>query len=237
MVNTRETAQLMISHSKKNDYYWKARSYAHHLEPTLYRDIVHDAFVDYALKNNKNLFDEPLALIFRVVRYRFYDFLKVKHGWNGKEKNPTRSYIEYNDHLINRITPLDELEGIQLNEQINSASTLIFTHTNSRPNLLNSILDLKKRGYMNKEISQVLSISPTLITYYLKRLMSYINNPFTDKKEKGRSISAHQWDKLSDKEDYLLEEENEFYVLYRHKESGEGLLVKLPAQKMNPYIK
>lgn len=210
-----------------NDVYWKARSYAFRLEPGLYRDLVHDAFLDYAVKRNKNLFDEPLGVIFRVIKNKFFDFLKAKY---------VRNYEEYNDHLITTTTPIDILEYQELDERIKGSPSML-NNNNSKPEILQAIIDLKLRGFTNTEVAEELNLSKALIGYYLKRLMSYINNPFTGKKEKGRSISLHQWEKLSDKEDYDLEDDNEFYILRRHKESKEGLLVKLPVAKTNQHIK
>jgi len=50
-------------------------------------------------------------------------------------------------------------------------------------------------------------------------------------------ISEKHYEEKIDHNDYDLEDYNEYYKLYVHKESKEGLLVKLPTLKHNPYIK
>jgi hypothetical protein len=64
------------------------------------------------------------------------------------------------------------------------------------------------------------------------------NNPINGSRLKiSRQLSLSSWEKKEDKDDYEYEDGNEFYSLYQHKESKEGLLVKLPTAKTNPYIK
>ena len=52
-------------------------------------------------------------------------------------------------------------------------------------------------------------------------------NPFNGSTIKvSRIILSDTWEGKKDKDDYELEDENEYYKLYKHKESNSGLLVK-----------
>lgn len=65
--------------------YWIARGYAYKLAPNQYRDIVHDAYLTWFNKTQKNLFNEPIGTILRVIKLTFYRTLsRNKFMWRGK---------------------------------------------------------------------------------------------------------------------------------------------------------
>jgi hypothetical protein len=111
-----------------------------------------------------------------------------------------------------------------------------------------SVYELLKFGCTPTEIGQELNIFG--VKKYIDNIKEAIHsmgysNPFNGSHTKvTKAISQNTWQTSKkgsvnryDKSEYELEDYNEFYELYVHRESGEGLLVKLPDQDINPYIK
>lgn len=72
---------------------------------------------------------------------------------------------------------------------------------------------------------------------HIKSIEKMLTNPFNGSKTIiKKSITEAQWEKRTDHEDFELEDYNEFYKIYLHKESKESWLIKLKEQKFNPYL-
>lgn len=103
------------------------------------------------------------------------------------------------------------------------------------------IFRLKSDGYSQKEIAKELKISRQTVGEYSKKIeeMSHINNPFNGSKTIiKKQLSERVWEEREDKEDFDLEDLNEYCALYIHKESKEGWLVKIKNPKGSEfYIK
>ena len=196
------------------------------LEPNLYKDICHDAYLSFFKKTKTNLFDQPLPLITTVVKHQWYD------NWKWKEK----SYEPLTNNETSGSTPLEELIASELIEACYELMT-DGIRKKRNPKKTIEILELRLHGYCNAEIAKILNITKTAVAHYTKNL-EMIANPFNAHKLIiKKSITEAQWLKRIDQEDFQEEDYNEFYKLYSHKESGEGLLVKLPVEKENPYIR
>jgi DNA-directed RNA polymerase specialized sigma24 family protein len=97
-------------------------------------------------------------------------------------------------------------------------------------------------GYKGDEIAEELCISKSAVAHIRKQikdlLQKMISNPIrTSTLKIVTKISEGTWEKRTDHDDFELDDYNEFYQIYKHKESGEGWLVKLKEEKINPYIK
>ena len=205
-------------------YYQQARSYAYKLDPILYRDLVHDTYVSFQ-NRGRDLFSEPLPLIFRAIKYTFWDYLKHKYGTGD-----VRYVLEPYQEQITEITPFEELVAVELEEKIEDGLQTITPR--DKPQILKQIVHLKCRGFLNTEIAEHLGVSKHLIGYYLKQLMSFINNPFNGSKTKiTKKLSEKAWEKRKDHDEFELEVDSEYSKLFVHSESKEGWLVTVTNPK------
>ena len=208
------------------EHYRKAKRYAWRLDPSMFGDLVHDAYISEH-KKGRDLFKHPLGLMFRVIKFTYYDHLKNVYG-----QTIPRYFEEFDESKFKASESLPEEPQWSVSDEMRELCELL----ESSEEETKTIISLKAKGYSYSEIAVMMCMSKPLVILYLKKSMSTITNPFTGKQEKGRSISLHQYEKLTDKEDYEYNDENEFYKIYLHKESLETLLVKLPVAKTNPYL-
>lgn len=219
------------------DKYYKSVRIASHFNSRFAKDIAHDAWIAYLERTGCDLFEVPVnhfeSYCARVIRNSFYKWYRNEHT-GGK-------YIYFTtDELQSGLaSPEDILFGQDLYQiLLNRIRDCEYEKPNhSNPERLETIFRLSAQGYEQSAIAKKLEVSKTVVAYYNKKI-KMINNPLNGNKVQiKKSIGLYQWEKRTDHEDYVLEDYNEFYRLYQHKESKEGLLVKLPAEKRNAYIK
>lgn len=242
------------------EHYRKARRYASALDRDLYEDILHESFVVWWDKFETDLFEEHIGTIFRTIKYTFLAYLKGNVWfWRGNNQGQ-RKFERFEDifnsssdsaedrriepRLFNSNTPEDEYIATELlGEYMQLISSThkdraVFT---GNENTTKDILTKRLNGYTNSEIAEELEISRASITYYLNRTKlsefenrhsnKMINNPFNGSKTKiKKRLTEHQWNEREDREEYEVEVEHEWAILYTHKENGEGFLVR----KKNP---
>lgn len=72
---------------------------------------------------------------------------------------------------------------------------------------------------------------------HLKTVKMLWINPFAGSKlAVTKVVTLKAWEDRVDRDDFEPDDENEYYALKKHKESGEGLLVRFPPKKVNPYL-
>lgn len=212
------------------------------------KDIVHDAWIKYFNHTGCDLFEIPInnfkGYCFKLVRTAFYK-------WYYRErKGPNYRYFDAEELASNMVAPDEAITGRDLygllEKRLLEAEVDYLIPGKSakrnefrkrlRKERLVDIFRLRAAGYNGTDIADELKISNGLVTKYTKKMT--LINPFNGSKLKiSRTITKDIWDKKTDKEDYEVEDFNEYMELYRHKESKQGLLVRLPAQKTNPYIR
>jgi hypothetical protein len=99
------------------------------------------------------------------------------------------------------------------------------------PNAINTWLKKSENNepiskYFNKKSGHIKAV----------RYMT-LNNPFSGNKLPIKKvITETQWESREDREDFKLDDHNEYYKLWVHNESNEGLLVRLKQPKEAFYI-
>lgn len=213
------------------------------------RDVVHSLWLKYMDKTGLNLLEQQYSnrWLYKSVRNEYFNQYKRLSRY-------TEMDLETHLHINNVV---NDIEGEERDKQFKATifNLLQSKHLNSQSKrnktydiekqyrVFISIYELMKLEYSTKDISKSLEISEQLVSYYKKQIqsclkMADLRNPFNGSKLKvTRRVSLKTWQEKIDHSDYDLEDENEYYAIYKHKESEEGLLIRLPDQKVNPYIK
>lgn len=158
--------------------YWNALRYASLLDQDNYKDITHDAYINYYKSKQKNLFLEPKYVIGKVIKYTTFDFWK-KRSWRykNKELEGVRVFVEFNDgnesdmsaHKANYTTPFHELIAKELVDRYNNLCKYSRLKSD-RTNVIKDILDLRLQGLGNKDIAKQLDINLSLVNYYISNV-------------------------------------------------------------------
>lgn len=159
-----------------NTNYQKAVGYAYHLDHSLAKDIVHDAFTKWFDKTGKNLFDEHERTVISVVKKTWWTnyFGPSRIVYKGK-KYPKRNrqfsedgylspksarWLMGRTTLYQSVTPEDEYIAKEFDEWFrncdNQTHLEIYLHA--------------VEGYKPIEISKILGLSPQLVSYYFKKM-------------------------------------------------------------------
>lgn len=141
--------------SEQTQKYNQGRSYSYKLAKNLYKDVLHDAYVKWYDKTGHNLFDEPISRVIKVIKYTWFGYYVNKRKVQNRDV-----FVEYDDHMVNRTTPEDEMIGKELEQQ--------FTSCDSKMQL--EIYLYAVQGYRPYEIAKVLGVSKGLLTYYFKKM-------------------------------------------------------------------
>lgn len=216
--------------------YRKSLHFASLFSSKYHRDIVHDAWVYYMEKTGLDLFEVQVkdfdSYLYTVIKKAFY-------RWYYKERRGEKYLYFSTDTLQSamdspeEITFAHDLYAILLDRVKGMESN----NNNTKTGRLDEIFRLRSFGYTQQEVAEELGLSKQVINYYNNKI-KMLNNPINGSKLKiTKQISLSTWQRKTDREDYELDDHNEFYQVYQHKESKEGLLVRLPAAKTNPYIK
>lgn len=148
--------------------YWKARRYAYKLNTTLYRDIVHQAYVKYFERTGLDLFQQPNRKIMRVVRNSYYELLREYSYKRGSKNSYTRYYYEFIEHgdnyAVTKTTPEDILIGNQLEERLADV-----IEDFKYPVVARDVIDLARQGYSPKEISTSLNLAKSSVNRYIAK--------------------------------------------------------------------
>jgi hypothetical protein len=216
--------------------YYEARGYAWKLNPDNYLDIVHDAYIIWYDRTGNDLFDEHRGRVSQTVKNVFLNEVGARR-FMYRGQYYKKQYFG-SDHLRAEGDP----EETYLNkEEAIFKDSLIDRIADNLTPLRATIFALLREGYNQRQISKKLGVNPQNIQYHVTQIIQHNSmwiNPFSGSKVKvTKTITLGQWEKRSDKDDYMEEDVNEYYRLMQHKESKDGLLVRLPSEKTNPYIK
>lgn len=157
--------------------YNKAKKYLYKVTPELYKDILHDAYLNYYRRTGLNLFNQPNTNVIGVIRNQWYEELRKSLYKKNGERLP---YIitEFDDHRYNPITPEDILVGKETLETVQQR-----TNQFEKPEIADYVLTLRIEGYDNKEIAEILNLS-------LHQVKRYVNNLGKDRPGKVRRFSG-----------------------------------------------
>lgn len=194
------------------------------------KDIAHDAWIAYMKTTGNDLFaveiDGYSYYLSTIIRRSFLRFLRKERLFDSKGER----YIYFgNEELQSNLAAPDEaifardLYSILL-KRIKDYSHK--AHASPNQSRFEEIFHLKSEGYDQVSIAEKLEVNKSTVNHYTKK-MSLVN-PFNGNKLKiTRTINKDTWDKKSDKEDYERDDYNEYFELWKHKESGQGILVRL----------
>lgn len=210
--------------------YETAKGYAFKLDNKYYKDIIHDAYICWYNKTGKNLFDEHRGVISQVVKNIWLSSLKKRNQYIYNGEKRYREYIETlteYEQDSNGYVPFvyDFEEDLIIEDIINNIKNFISERGEH-------ILDMLYMQYNQSEIAKEFNVSHTTINNEVIKIKNIankmINNPFNGSRTNVKKrIMESEWNKRTDKDEFELEAENEWNVLYIHKQSKEGWLVKI----------
>jgi len=203
-------------------------------------DLAHNAWLSHYHNYGEDLFDLDYpsypSFLYRAIKWSF-------SHWKEKEVYHLKTGPNTPDKLPSADDPLQALITKDLYDQLYNK---LFLATGprtqrdykNRERALN-ILKLITQGYTQTDIGEILGVSRQVIKFYVNKIRSMSSlNPFHGSRlEVKKTITESQWEKRIDREDYDIEDENEYYRLAQHRESKEGLLIRLRTPDKNPYIK
>ncbi len=139
--------------------YAKARSYCYKLDRTLYRDLLHDSYLHWFEKTHKDLFDEPMPRVIRVIKLTWLGYYV-----NKRKVQNRKVFSSYDDNLLYTSTPEDILIAKEMEEALITAS----------PELQLEIYLLAIQGYRPYEICKILDMSKSHVSYYFKKIRHWL---------------------------------------------------------------
>jgi DNA-directed RNA polymerase specialized sigma24 family protein len=144
--------------------YNKAKRYLRKVDPILYKDILHDAYLNYFRRTGLNLFERSNGNVIGVVKNQWFENLRKGMYKKGGVRFPFQ-FSPFEDQTITTTTPLDIFIANETYETI-SNRTLGFQH----PSVAAGVLELKYEGYDNEEIAEKLNLSVHQVKRYTKSL-------------------------------------------------------------------
>lgn len=153
-----------------NAMYSKGRSYCFKLNRTLYKDILHDAFLNWFTKTGRNLFEEPERRVIRVLKLTWL-------GYYVNVNQRKRHFVEVDDeiHSVNKITPEHLLVAKETGEWFNSKMKAFGEKYPRTAENVRQVYELKRDGYEQQEIAEILGIAKSSVTYYVKNFLKELN--------------------------------------------------------------
>lgn len=149
----------------ERENYRKALSYAYALNPKLYRDIVHDAYLHWFEKSKKNLFEEEEKRVIRVVKLTWMGYYRNRRSKEGKLKyRIAKNYMVDGQQLYEKTdptTPEDHLIAKELEEHMIGSMT---------SDLQLEIYLYAVQGYRPIEIAEMVGKRKSTISYYFKKM-------------------------------------------------------------------
>jgi DNA-directed RNA polymerase specialized sigma24 family protein len=162
--------------------YNKARRYLYKVDPINYKDILHDAYVNYHRRTGGlNLFERSNTNVIGVVRNQYYErFQKMSY-----QKNKTRhqyQFVEYEDSPSN-LTPIDFLiEKETFSTFIKRAEH--FRDSDTAKEVLNHRLD----GYTPEETAEKLNITKNRVNWIIRGLKQDRTNNYVKEVDEIRRL-------------------------------------------------
>lgn len=145
--------------------YWKARSYAGKLTPQNYRDLVHDAYIVWYNKTQRDLFTEHVGVITKTIKNIYFSsYIKNKtYSYNGVRY--AKEFIPIDEDL-NPITTYDNpIEILIRKEERLKRLVRLQQIRNDLTEKEKQVFDLTVEGYSTKEIKEELNISTAVLSH------------------------------------------------------------------------
>lgn len=145
-----------------NENYYKARRYLYRLDPILYRDVLHDAFVNYYTKTGLNLFDQNNHYIMVVIKNE----LLMQYRRSNFEVNGNKfrfEFVEFEDHRCTRHTPLDHLIRKDTYEHLVTR----LQNFNKNKKVATKIFNLRIDGFTIEQIAGKIKLSKPTVQRYI----------------------------------------------------------------------
>lgn len=159
--------------------YNKARNYLYKADPENYKDILHDAFLNYHRRTGLNLFDRPNYNVIGVIKNQWFEHLRsTMYKKNGVRVN--YSFVSFDNHTVTKETPLDFL--IQ-----EDTYNFLKKRANGfrEPELAKDIIDLRYQGFSSEEISNKMGLS-------IHQVKRYLNNLQKDRSGRADKLTKQQ---------------------------------------------
>jgi DNA-binding CsgD family transcriptional regulator len=144
--------------------YNKAKRYLFKVNSEVYKDVLHDAFLNYFRRTGLNLFDRPNGNVIGVVKNEYFSYLRSKMFRRHGERLPFQ-FTTFEDHSFTSVTPEDILIGEETQQQIESRLSSF-----EDPRLAGEVLRMRMEGYNTKEISKELYLSIQQVKRYTTSL-------------------------------------------------------------------
>jgi len=149
--------------------YYKARKYCYSLVGTDYGDLLHDSYLQWWDKCQKNLFEEHERTVMAVIKYLFRQRLNLgKRMINGEIIKTQKLLIEDFEP-----TTVDHYQA-DLNVTFTSISRKLYPSTD--PLKLLKIADLRWQGYDGKEIGRMMGVSTNAISKQVLKIKDICEN-------------------------------------------------------------
>lgn len=233
-------------------HYHRACSYAFKCNPTLYKDLVHQAYIQNYGKDGSNLFDKDILFILKCVRNVWFTYIrnsKYQYEYQTYQKQWYEISDNYEDHGYSHSHNMTPERLMVSQEFVDEFHRRVATyhsgdiHQSINTETLQNYVQLTEKGFNQKEIASLMGTSPQLINYYSRKIKNivseiqnlknpFVANPLPVKKRITRKHYEDHKDKYSE---YCFDFErnsdhNEFYQLLVHKEKDEGLLITEPTR-------
>lgn len=144
--------------------YNKARKYLYKIDSNLYKDVLHDAYLNYFRRTGLNLFERSNTNVIGVVKNQYFETLRKGMFKKNGVRQPFQ-FTEFEDHRYTSTTPEDILIG---EEALSSIKNRIRTF--EKPEIATAVLDLRYGGYSTEEISEQLGLSTLQVNRYTQNL-------------------------------------------------------------------
>jgi DNA-directed RNA polymerase specialized sigma24 family protein len=208
--------------------YRRALSYAFKCNPALYRDFVHQAYIQNYQKDGSNLFEKDIYHILRYVRNVWFTYIRDSR-FQYKGERYQRQFFDVDPEVAGSFTPTTHLtpDRLLISKEFVEEFWKQINNYNSGQNSsievenLRTFVLLVEDGFKQKEIAELMGESVQRINYWskkVKEIVKMIHNPLrTSTVQVARKISRKTYEeKYSQEYKYDADagcDYNEFYML------------------------
>jgi hypothetical protein len=246
--------------------YSKFQQYAKKFSEHYWGDYIHNIWLRYWEKHGLDIFKGKWSnrQIFKMVQNEFLNSLYKSDKFDDVietdlETGDTKEYIPSDepnamDHMI--YADLDKFIKEKIVKFAQRRALVKKGNVDSKINNLLTVYEFLKMGhhiyegtnhFRNKDLAKMVGkngVGAKQLSIFKKQIKEAIlmgieqGNPFAGSKVKvSRKITLKEWNEEFKPAHYEQDDENEWYQLMVHKNTGEGLLIRLPGDSENKYIR